>query len=148
MRKVPDLGEDGIAFFERFWRAAKGDRPLPPVAAIDPGAFPRALQTIYLLDGETVDTLRIRLAGTFYRDLFGLELTGRYLRDFVPVNQRADLYRDYTSCLQDGRLVQRDGVFDWRERKAELAYRRLLMPFGADGQVERIMAFVEFHLPD
>lgn len=148
MRKVPDLGEDGIGFFERYWRVAKGDLPLPPVAAIDPGAFPRALQTIYLLDGDTVDTLRIRLAGTFYRELFGLEITGRYLRDFVPVKQRATLYRDYAACLGEARLVHRDGVFDWRERKAELPYRRLLMPFGADGRVQRIMAFVEFHLPD
>ena len=148
MRTVPELDEDGVAFFEHYWQRVRGDRALPPVSAIDPQAFPRALKTIYLLEGTTVDTLSVRLAGTFYREVYGREVTGERLIDLVPVNNRPEIYRDYEACLQNGQLRYRSGTFDWRRPGAQFPYRRLLMPFGAGAQVERIMGFIEFQVPD
>ncbi len=146
MRTIPDLRMDGLAFFERWWKRARGRRRLPPVSAIDPSSFPKALPTIFLLDGETVDTLRVRLAGTFYRELYDREVTGDYLANLIPFDARPDIFAEYDACLREGRPAYHDGTVTWRGRGAELAYRRILLPFGDSGKVQRIMGFAEFKM--
>lgn len=144
MRTIPDLKMDGLVFFERWWQRARGRRRLPPITAIDPSSFPKALQTIFLLDGETVETLRVRLAGTFYRELYDREVTGEYLANLIPFGERPDIYDEFDACLREGRPAYHEGRVTWRGRGAELAYRRILLPFGDSGKVQRIMGFAEF----
>lgn len=146
MRTIPDLKTDGLAFFERWWQRARGRRRLPPIEAIDPSSFPRALPTIFLLGGETVETLKVRLAGTFYRELYDREVTGEYLADLIPFDERPDIYAEYEACLREGRPAYHEGTVTWRGRGAELAYRRILLPFGDSGKVQRILGFAEFKL--
>ncbi|WP_156092484.1 PAS domain-containing protein [Rhodovibrio salinarum] len=146
MRTIPDLKMDGLAFFERWWQRARGRRRLPPVSAIDPSSFPKALPTIFLLDGETVETLRVRLAGTFYRELYDREVTGEYLASLIPFAERPDIYDEFDACLRKGRPAYHDGTVTWRGHGAKLAYRRILLPFGESGKVRRIMGFAEFKM--
>jgi hypothetical protein len=144
VRRIPEVNTDGLAFFERWWQKARGRRRLPPVTAIDPTAFPRALPTIFLLDGETVETLRVRLAGTFYRELYGREITGVRLADLIPFDERPDIHADYDGCLSEGRPAYHEGRVTWRSRGADLHYRRILLPFGDNGTVKRVMGYAEF----
>jgi hypothetical protein len=146
VRTIPDLKMDGLAFFERWWQRARGRRRLPPVSAIDPSSFPKALPTIFLLGGETVETLKVRLAGTFYRELYDREVTGEYLADLIPFAELPDIYAEYEACLREGRPAYHDGTVTWRGRGAELAYRRILLPFGEAGKVQRILGFAEFKM--
>jgi hypothetical protein len=137
---------DGLAFFERWWQRAQGRRRLPPITAIDPSNFPKALPTIFLLDGGTVRGLRVRLAGTFYRELYDREVTGEYLANLIPFDEQPEIYAEYDACLREGRPAYHDGTVTWRGRGAELAYRRILLPFGESGKVQRIMGFAEFRI--
>ncbi|WP_200340142.1 PAS domain-containing protein [Rhodovibrio sodomensis] len=146
MRTIPDLKVDGLEYFERWWQRARARRRLPPITAIDPTVFPKALPTIFLLDGETVETLRVRLAGTFYRELYNREVTGEYLADLIPFADRPDIYAEYQACLREGRPAYHDGTVTWRGQGAELAFRRILLPFGDSGKVQRIMGFAEFKM--
>nr|WP_274610932.1 PAS domain-containing protein [Rhodovibrio sodomensis] len=146
VRTIPDLKVDGLEYFERWWQRARARRRLPPITAIDPTVFPKALPTIFLLDGETVETLRVRLAGTFYRELYNREVTGEYLADLIPFADRPDIYAEYQACLREGRPAYHDGTVTWRGQGAELAFRRILLPFGDSGKVQRIMGFAEFKM--
>ncbi len=145
MQKIPDTDEDGIAFFERYWTQLCGARPLPAPGEIDPLDFPRFLPCIFLLDGATLETLTLRLAGTFYRELYGFEITGKGVTELIPFDRTPDILEEYRACLYEARLAFHTGEVTWRDRGAELRYRRILMPFGSNNQVTRIMGFAEFH---
>ena len=57
---------------------------------------------------------------------------------------RRDLLVDYTHCLRDRRPIYHTGRMNWRPRGSELSYQRILLPFGSDQGVERILAFAQF----
>ena len=63
-----------------YWRACAGDRALPARHDILPEDIAQLLPNVSLMevDGE-IESLKIRLAGTEIRDIYGFEPTGRYL---------------------------------------------------------------------
>jgi len=141
---IPDTDDDGIAFFERHWTKLRGDRQMPTPEEIDPMDFPRFLPCVFLLDGTTLDRLVVRLAGTFYRELYGIEITGHRVADLIPFDRTPDILDEYRTCLERGRLVYHSGQVTWRSRGSQLTFHRILMPFGRDGRVSRLMGFAEF----
>ena len=51
---------------------------------------------------------------------------------------------DYTHCLKGRKPVYHTGKMNWRPRGSELSYQRILMPFGSEQMVERILGFAQF----
>ena len=71
----------------RYWKGLKAAGRLPARAMVNPGAFPKLLPTISLIDvvkndsGDKPLVYRQRLAGTELFSAYGFEITGKYLDD-------------------------------------------------------------------
>jgi hypothetical protein len=141
---IPETACNEVRFFCDYWLRLKGEAHLPACDLIDPLDFFRHLSGVFIVEGRRLDELHIRLAGTVYRDLYGFEITGKPLADLIPFSHRPDLLDDYARCLHDQMPVYHAGRMNWRKRGSEASYERILLPFGSDQGVERILGFAQF----
>ena len=148
MTAAPDLTPDGacaeVRFFCEYWAGLKGEAHLPACDLIDPVDFSPYLSRVFIVEGRCLEELTVRLAGTVYRELYGFEITGKRLADIIPFRNRRDLMEDYGCCLHDQRPIYRVGSMDWRARGSEVSFQRILLPFGDDRGVERVLGFAQF----
>ncbi len=141
---VPPDFDAEIGQMVAHWDRLRGDQRLPAPAAIDPVELKPFLSRLFLVDGPSLEEMHLRLAGTSYRELYGFEITGRRLLDLIPETERPDLVREYRHCRDTAAPVFHAGSMNWRERGAQIRYDRVLLPFGQEGRVTRILGFAVF----
>jgi len=141
---VPDTACAEVRFFCDYWLGLKGEAPLPPCERLDPLDFFSYLSRVFIAEGSTVADLRIRLAGTVYRELYGFEITGKQIAELIPFDERRDLLGSYARCLEAQTPIYELNKMTWRERGSEVSYERILLPFGGAEGVERILGFAQF----
>ena len=146
---IPDKVCTEVSFFCDYWQRLKGEAFLPSCATLDPLDFFVYLSRVFIAEGRTVDDLRIRLAGTTYRELYGFEITAKRIAELIPFEKRQDLLSSYARCLEEKKPVYEVNTMTWRERGSEVTYERILLPFGSAEQgVERILGFAQFYDSD
>ena len=95
-----------------YWDARCIGDALPKRADIDPIDFPRLLPSISLLEVENADQrhaehrVRVRLAGTRLRDMYGRETTGLYLDEFLPPQNDSYWTAAFTRVISQGKPAQ------------------------------------------
>ena len=99
---------------------------------------------VFILEGESIDDLRVRLAGTVYRELYGFEVTGLRVGELIPFESRHDLLGGYDRCLRLQVPVYDVDKMTWRERGSEVCFECILLPFGEPQKTERILGFAQF----
>jgi hypothetical protein len=130
--------DERLEEFLRYWRRARGNRPMPRRADIDPTEVPpRLLPNIFLTD--VIDggaRFRFRLVGTAAVAGIGADLTGRHVDE---VN-RSTPYRDYITGLYRRVVAERLPVFSmshfFKVGEAQADYhatQRLMCPLSTDG---------------
>jgi hypothetical protein len=100
-----------------FWLQAKGDRPAPQRADIDPLAMPpKVLPYLMLIEFERAPfRVRYRLAGTNVVELNGGEFTGKYLDEMrFPPGVSEMLHGHYQRVAETCLPVF--GSYDWALR--------------------------------
>jgi hypothetical protein len=86
-----------------YWRSCRGARPMPAREDIAPGDIPGLLPGLGLIDVEGgFGRSFVRLAGSALRDLYGLELTGKYLGE-ISWGERAGYWCGVYSRLVESR---------------------------------------------
>ena len=81
------------------WLAWRVARCLPQRSDIDPADLRLVLPYIIIVEIRAPDQAIVRLAGTAYREMFGLELTGQNLNDLVSGEaRRIGAYRNYAAA--------------------------------------------------
>ena len=142
---VPDWADNRLHFILGYWDEMRGGHPFPSRADIDPLDFAPHWPLVYLVEGSSLPSLKIRLAGTAYRDLYGFEITGRKIVDLIPRMQRRDVVDDYANCLERGQPIFRADTMTWRPQNAKISYHRVLLPLGAPcGLVTHELALAVF----
>ena len=141
---IPDTACAEVHFFYEYWLGLKGDRLLPPCDKLDPLDFFTYLSRVFILEGHSIDDLRVRLAGTVYRELYGFEATGLRVGELIPFESRHDLLSSYDRCLRQQVPVYDVDKMTWRERGSEVCFERILLPFGEPERTERILGFAQF----
>ncbi len=141
---IPEKACSEVRFFCDYWIRQKGAAHLPASGLIDPLDFFPHLSRIFIAEGSRLEELQIRLAGTAYRALYGFEITGSFVVDLIPFENRHDLLLDYTRCLDRQLPIYHSGTMNWRSRGTDRSYERILLPFGSDRGVEKIMGFAQF----
>jgi hypothetical protein len=79
----PDYsGDDGFGDLAEYWDIARGHRDVPLRSDIDPIDLKQHLGSLFIADyiPDKAD-FRLRLVGTFLTERYGIELTGRTLRE-------------------------------------------------------------------
>ncbi|HEY9549569.1 MAG TPA: PAS domain-containing protein [Kiloniellaceae bacterium] len=102
------------------------------------------LSRVFILEGHTINDLRVRLAGTVYRELYGFEVTGLRVGELIPFENRHDLLSGYDRCLRQQVPVYDVDRMTWRERGSDVCFERILLPFGEPQKTERILGFAQF----
>ena len=116
-----------------YWRVKCGERRFPRRADIDPLDFHFMLDRIALTEvhGDQPRRYRMRLVGTFWRDLSGVELSGTWMDDLPATNLRDLTIGFYEAMIAAGkpRFTLRDAIVDDKL----LRYEILLLPLSEDG---------------
>jgi hypothetical protein len=120
-----------------YWQERCGEREFPRRADVDPIDFRFMLDRIALTEvhedpaDPAVLRYRLRLVGSFWYRLAGLELTGKWMHEFPRANQRK-LTEDFYAALIKGRqprFARRDAIVD----DQLLHYEIMLLPLSEDG---------------
>ncbi len=141
---IPEDACEEVGFFLEHWERLKGQADVPPCESLDPLDFFSYLSRVFIAEGSGIEDLRIRLAGTVYRDLYGFEITGRSVAELIPFHDRHDLLSSYKRCFDAKIPVYEQNTMTWRARGSDVSYERILLPFGSGKQVERILGFAQF----
>jgi hypothetical protein len=116
-----------------YWRGKCGERPFPRREDIDPVDFRFMLDRIALTEvhGDPPRRYRMRLVGTFWRDLSGVELSGTWVEDLPTANLRDLTIGFYEAMIaaRKPRFAVRDAIIDDRL----LRYEIMLLPLSEDG---------------
>ena len=139
---IPENADPEMRWMMDYWMSKRGDRQIPLRSEIDPLDFYKFWPTTYLVEGETLEELCVKVAGTGYRSLYGYEVTGRRIIDIIPESLAPQVIEDYIVCLDKRIPVYTEANMTWRERNAPVFYHRLLLPFGKNTQsVSYILGF-------
>jgi hypothetical protein len=120
-----------------YWRGKRGARAFPARADMDPLDLGFMLERIALTEvHETVGhdgprRYRLRLVGSWWGQLVGLELTGTWVQDWPQANLRKLTIDTYESVVaaRAPLCARRDS---WVDDK-KLSYEILLLPLSDDG---------------
>lgn len=128
-----------------YWLRLRGARRMPTRDEFRPHGIVRRLPMMSLVElSSCARRFRFRLAGTGLRNMFGEELTGRYLTD-IPFGEQTEFWRDvYDGVAGSAAPAQGYTRLAWRDRPAMVqAWLRLPLA-GPDGEVRAILGYDRF----
>lgn len=144
-----DLQTDAMLGDQRevyeYWLKLRGTGEMPARCEFRPAAIVRRLPMVSLVEISSCNRrFRFRLAGTGLRDVFGEELTGRYLTD-IAFGEQTDFWREvYDDVAGSAAPAQGYTRIAWRERPPVVqAWLRLPLA-GPDGKVSTILGYDRF----
>ena len=115
-----------------YWRRQCGDRAFPRRADIDPLDFAFMLDRVALTEVHPGERrFRLRVVGSWWTRLVGVEMTGMWLEDWPHANQRQISIDSYERLLAARRplVTVRDAWVDDRR----LSYEIMHLPLSEDG---------------
>lgn len=140
---VGELGSKPLDFLIEHWTSRKAERPWPDADAIDPVDLRPALGGLLVCEPtDNNDDFRIRLYGSKLALDMGRDLTGTFISDFEPGSYITTFYLAcYRAVVLRGRPLFTRHTPSTRAYAADI--KRLLLPFGSDGAVTRILTGVD-----
>ena len=116
-----------------YWRSKCSGRAMPARRDIRPSDLSRLLPCVSLIDVlPGIDRLRVRLAGTQLREVFGRDVTGSYLED-VDLGGRAAYWATAYQRLRQGLPAQ--GILPMHQPGGDFRTRFWLrLPLAEDGR--------------
>ena len=139
---LPENADPEMRWMMDYWMSKRKQGSIPLRADIDPLEFYKLWPTIYLTEGQNLEDLYVKVAGSAYRGIYGYEVTGQRIIDLIPEQVAPHVIEDYAVCFDEKIPVYREGNMTWRERNAPILYSRLLMPLGNSAQaVTHILGF-------
>ena len=118
----------------RFWEEARGPGRLPFKRHIDPLRMPPRFWPLAFLLQLRDDEWYARLMGTGYFDLYGVDVSGQKVSEFIrDVGAGPRALADFRTAQVECLPVSSQALLNWRPTRAQLRYQRVLMPFAADG---------------
>lgn len=145
------LREDALLADQRevfdYWSSLKNGRDLPLRTDFKPAKIVRRLPTISLVDvAFDFSRFRFRLVGTGLREIFGEEVTGRYL-DQIPYGVQHDHWHDiYRRVARSGQPAQGYTPLLWRDRPS-VVQAWLRLPFADEAGVVNVILGYDRFLP-
>lgn len=141
--RVPQVLHPRLQRFLDYWLKKRGDRRMPTREDVDPTEIQPLLPGICLLDihyqGEAVDRVRFRLAGTEIYEMAGFEVTGRFIDQIMPSERYAEVHRQFSWIVEHKEPVYRR--FTWHASPVTgVVYERILAPLGPpEGRVSHFI---------
>ncbi len=128
-----------------YWRDLTRSGAIPARHDFKPAGIVRRLPLVSMIEiSDCARRFRCRLAGTGLRDMFGEELTGRFIGD-LGFGEDTGFARDvYESVVETGEPAQGYSRLAWRNRPTMVqAWLRLPLA-GPDGRVSTVLGYDRF----
>lgn len=128
-----------------YWLKLRGAAAMPARCDFRPAGIIRRLPMVSLVDvSDCARRYRFRLAGTGLRDVFGEELTGRFLSD-IGFGEQMEFWRDvYDGVTESAEPAQGYTKLAWRNKPTMIqAWLRLPLA-GPDGKVSTVLGYDRF----
>lgn len=125
-----------------YWQTCAGLRGMPSRGDIDPVSMRPHLPYISLIDiSDGMQTAIVRLAGTRLRDVYGFELTGKYLGDLEWGDKREYWHAVYSRILSHA-APQQGAVRGPISQREYVTLFWLRLPLSDDGKtVNKILSY-------
>lgn len=132
---IPDRIHPDLEEFLKYWRSRKEARDIPARRNIDPQDIPHLLRGICILeinyDGEDIERVKFRLAGTQLYEMAGKELTGSYVDEVVPPDIYPEIATQFQWIVENRQPCFRR--FQWRHGPLpKITYERVMAPIASD----------------
>lgn len=150
------MGRSGLAFRAQlvipeqrqiydYWCDCAGDRDMPSRGDINPRDIPNLLPFVSLIDIEEESMrYRVRLAGTSLYEIYGGEITGKYV-DELDWGMNRDYWMLSYRRVVEGALPAQGVVRSPYECSEHLAQFWLRLPLANDnGSVDKILSYDAF----
>lgn len=85
-----------------YWNEVRGTRMAPRRFDVEPARIASILPETFILERNSTNVFRFRLAGTRICDYFGHELRHRNFLDLLPITDRATLEHDMETIAERG----------------------------------------------
>lgn len=90
-----------------YWLQAAGSRAMPTRSDLNPGAIPRILPGLSLIDVNCdIEKCRVRLAGTKLREVYDREITGRLICELDWGDKRDYWLASYRRAIENALPTQ------------------------------------------
>lgn len=122
-----------------YWQSRCGARQMPSRSDIDPVDVPSLLPFIFLVDvlNDPRD-FRFRLAGTHFRDVTGIEFTGRLIGEVFPPAFGAEVFYHWSNCVDRAAPAVGSGRL-WLPERDHVLWEGILLPLSSDGRSVNMM---------
>ena len=145
LESLPEQANESLRWALQYWDNHRSRRAMPARSDIDPMDFPRLLPTTYLLERLPNHDFVVRVAGTRFREVYGREVTGQKVSEFIPYDAGRDFHLDVELCCKHLRPVFREGRANWRPSGVATRFQRILLPLGTyDTFVDHLLGFAIF----
>lgn len=145
--ELPEEAPEDLHWFYGYWQSKRpAEDRNPPRSAIDPADFPRLLNTTFIVERMADGQHKMRLAGTFYHQLYGREITGATIEDLAPLNTAGKtLHYAHHECARRNGPVYTEASTAWLSERP-LNYRRLLLPLaGSSSEIDYMIGTAVFY---
>ncbi len=137
--------QPGPKFLYDYWQRKLRGRRMPARSDIDPIELKAVLPSLILLDVQPSPLdFRYRLAGTRTYDIFGLDLTGRSVRELGPRAVSEGVWASLVALARDG-IPQYVKLEFTTAAGYGRSFQVLRLPLGDDGKtVDRVLVMTTF----
>jgi hypothetical protein len=115
-----------------YWLKKKADRIAPSRADIAPEEIRNVLPWVFIME-KVGNRLRYRLAGTGFTEIYGKELTGKFIDEIDLDHITAAYIGEYDKVEKTMAPVANKWKFTKNDGRY-LEYERLILPLSQDGQ--------------
>jgi hypothetical protein len=128
----------------RYWDEARGDRPMPTRADIQPERIVQLLPNIMLIDvlRDPAD-FRYRLVGTQIDFYAAARYTGKRMSEIPHQRPPSQIWSEFARVVNDGQPTLNKTPYVGAQRDF-LSIEHLVCPLGCDGIVTMLFCVVEF----
>lgn len=145
MRKEPEV-PGKIAAFSAYWKSL-ADGAAPDRRLLDPAAILPILPYLLLVEFEDAPfRVRYRLTGTKVDEMTGMNITGRYLDEFIQGRYREAvifIQNCYEKCRNTGEVV--NGNYLWPDDDDLLRSVSMgLFPLKVDGEIRQCISIEDY----
>jgi len=133
------IEEPKLADLLDWWDRERAGHTVPPLSSVDPTRIPvSVLPHVAVMDPPDADSrIHVRLTGSQLDLEIGLNITGKYLDEFISGENLDYLNGLFATVVEDRVPVYSAGKVMLPNKHLMLT-RRLMLPFGTDS-VERVM---------
>lgn len=144
-QEAPGWFDEDLRWALSFWHEARNGGALPVKSRIDPLRFPpRCLEMAFLFELRGEEWYA-RLIGTGYFALYGQDVTGRRVSDFIrETGSGPRVLVDYATARSQRVPVFSRSILNWRPIGGQLPYHRIVLPFAADAEAAEVRYLLGF----